>query len=339
MIRNAFSRSLNRIIINKSNDPLLNLSRELVLLETSKKDDRSLYLWQNSPVVVIGKNQNPFKECNLKYMNENNIKLARRPTGGGAVYQDLGNSCWTFVSREINTQENFNYLRKTLEIYGIKANTSGRNDLEVDGKKISGSAFRKQGESSIHHGTMLLSVDTHRLTKSLTVDKSKLDAKGVDSVRSRVMNLCSIIPWLNHEKFCKSLVDVYQQYNRNCEIVTEDTSDLLRDPLVKEKYELLSSDEWLYGECSDANVTYSKKFDWGLFDIKVVMEDGKFKDVLVYTDCLLTDFVDEFKKYLREYLKGDKYLYHRFINESSNPDKAKLLMNWINLELSKSNIA
>ena len=286
----------NRIIVTSSTNPYLNLAQELALFDTPLRDERILYLWRNSPVVVIGKHQNPYKECNIHFMNQNGVYLARRPTGGGAVYQDLGNTCWTFIDTRFEPRENTRLLCNALRRFGIKAVGTGRNDVEVDGKKVSGAAFRRTPTKSIHHGTMLLNVNMSMLVSCLTVSGTKLAAKGVDSVRSRVVNLSEMCPQLNHDKFCDALIAEFQKMQGECPIKYIGEQVMLADPRVKAEYETLKSKEWLYRGCAKADIATSKRFDFGLFDVVLQMERGEVKNCQVNSDCLIPEVVEKFEE-------------------------------------------
>ncbi|SQI34660.1 Lipoate-protein ligase A [Providencia alcalifaciens] len=155
-------------------------------------DQRVMFLWRNADTVVIGRAQNPWKECNTRKMEQDNVRLARRSSGGGAVFQDLGNTCFTFMAgkpeydKTISTQIIVNGLANV----GIHAEISGRNDLVLETengpRKISGSAYRETKDRGFHHGTLLINTDLSRLANYLNPDPKKLQAKGITSVRSRV---------------------------------------------------------------------------------------------------------------------------------------------------------
>src|SRR5699024_7638074 len=162
-----------------------------------------------------------WKECNTAKMARDNIKLARRSSGGGAVFQDLGNSCFTFMAGrpEYNKTVSTQIMLNALQLMGIQAAASGRNDLVIttaDGvRKISGSAYRETADRGFHHGTLLIDADMTRLADYLNPDAKKLQAKGITSVRSRVANLNDYFPALDHEQFCQATItaffDYYQQ--------------------------------------------------------------------------------------------------------------------------------
>lgn len=183
-----------RLLLSESYDPWFNLAVEECIFKQMPADQRVLFLWRNDNTVVIGRAQNPWKECNTRKMEEDGVKLARRSSGGGAVFHDLGNTCFTFMAgkpeynKTISTQIILDGLSKA----GIQATASGRNDLVVplaDGeRKISGSAYKETKDRGFHHGTLLINADLSRLANYLNPDPKKLQAKGITSVRSRVTN-------------------------------------------------------------------------------------------------------------------------------------------------------
>ena len=175
----------------KSTCPYLNLAIEEYMFKHSQ--DEVFILWQNEPTVVIGKNQNAFAEINMDYLREKNIKIARRITGGGAVFHDLGNVNYTYISKS-KVGINFEYYSKpiieTLRDMGVCVHLSGRNDLLTeDGRKISGSAEYTANGRTLHHGTLLFDAHLDTLSSVLNVDPEKLRANAVKSTRSRVANI------------------------------------------------------------------------------------------------------------------------------------------------------
>ena len=176
--------------------PYKNLAVEEYLLLHCEPQECILYLWQNQNTVVIGRNQNAWKECKVESLEENGGHLARRLSGGGAVYHDLGNLNFTFlVSKEnYSIDRQLEVIVKAVQKLGAKAEKSGRNDILIDGKKFSGNAFFDSKGYYYHHGTLLLNVDTASMSRFLNPSKAKLQSKGIDSVRSRVVNLSSLCP-------------------------------------------------------------------------------------------------------------------------------------------------
>ena len=186
-----------RLLVSDSHDPLFNLAVEECIFRQMDPAQRVLFLWRNANTVVIGRAQNPWKECNTRRMEEDGVTLARRSSGGGAVFHDLGNSCFTFMAGKPGYDKSVSttIVIDALARLGVSAFASGRNDLLVatpDGdRKVSGSAYRETHDRGFHHGTLLLDADLGRLAHYLNPDPKKLAAKGISSVRSRV----AVTPW------------------------------------------------------------------------------------------------------------------------------------------------
>lgn len=233
------------------NDIYKNLATEAYLME-SCGDRNVLFIWQNKPTVVIGRYQNPFLECDLQKMKEKGICLSRRFSGGGAVFHDLGNLCFTMICPQDRYDKDWNYsvVLDALQRCGIKASVSGRNDILVDGFKVSGSAFQIKGKKACHHGTLLVDCDMSQLPAVLTPNKQKLESHGIKSVSSRVSNLKAIRPDVTIEMISNCLIEAF---NDKCddqddnEVIVLNDSLILTNDVIKETYELLSSDDWLYG--------------------------------------------------------------------------------------------
>src|SRR5690554_1895283 len=188
-------------IINRSTDPRYNLALEEYVLKYLDTTEDIILLWQNEPSVIIGRNQNTTEEINATYIKEHNIHVVRRISGGGAVYHDFGNLNFTFVTN--NLRENLNNYRKftepviqALNELGVPAEFSGRNDIVVEGKKISGNAQSYHKNRMFHHGTILFNANLEMVAKVLQVSADKIASKGIKSNRSRVTN---ILPYLKEQ--------------------------------------------------------------------------------------------------------------------------------------------
>ena len=166
------------------------------LLDTVQDGEATVYLWQNERTVVIGKNQNACAECNLTALREDGGRLVRRLSGGGAVYHDLGNLNFTFLSKaaDENTGRNLEIIAGALHSFGLEPQKSGRNDLLLNGRKFSGNAFCTRKGNAYHHGTLMLNVDAERIERYLCVSSAKLEKHAVRSVRARVINLSELAP-------------------------------------------------------------------------------------------------------------------------------------------------
>ena len=228
------------VIKSNLNDPHRNLAAEEFLTANIGEGTEILFLWQNAATVVIGKNQNSRAECNLERMEGDGVLLSRRLSGGGAVFHDLGNLCFSFISHEKihNVTRQLSVIANACRAFGIDAKPTGRNDIEADGRKFSGNAFYSVGENKCHHGTVLISADKSRLANYLTVSKTKLEAKGIKSVRSRVVNLTELVPEMTVEAFEQALISAF---------APDMTLPMPNEGLYADRANFLSSREWLLG--------------------------------------------------------------------------------------------
>jgi lipoate-protein ligase A len=287
-----------RYCITNETYPYRNLALEEYLLHNVAEDECILYLWQNEKTVVIGRNQNPWKECKVKELNEDGGRLVRRLSGGGAVYHDLGNLNFTFVL----TKENYNVDRqldviiRAVNGLGIEAERSGRNDITVCGRKFSGNAFYSEGIKCYHHGTILVDADMSNLSKYLNVSKTKLVSKGVDSVRTRVANLKEYRPDLTIDMLKEELLKAFgETYGHVPVRIMEE--DLPQDAL-KAGEKKFSSWEWIYGRKIEFSDNLERRFDWGDIELQLVVEGGIIRDCRAYSDSLDIDIFGLLPKYL-----------------------------------------
>ncbi|MDU1271459.1 MAG: lipoate--protein ligase LplA [Escherichia coli] len=258
-----------RLLISDSYDPWFNLAVEECIFRQMPATQRVLFLWRNADTVVIGRAQNPWKECNTRRMEEDNVRLARRSSGGGAVFHDLGNTCFTFMAGkpEYDKTISTSIVLNALNALGVSAEASGRNDLvvkTVEGdRKVSGSAYRETKDRGFHHGTLLLNADLSRLANYLNPDKKKLAAKGITSVRSRVTNYGERV---------------------EAEIISPDkTPDL---PNFAEIFARQSSWEWNFGQAPAFSHLLDERFSWGGVELHFDVEKGHITRAQVFTDSL-----------------------------------------------------
>lgn len=187
-----------RYLRNEHTDPFYNMAFDEYALQQLSLDEPLFVLWQNRPSVIIGLNQNAYAEVDLNYLKANHISLVRRVTGGGAVYHDLGNLNYTIVGRTADLNRDYpeytSYILHALQALGVKAELSGRNDILVNGCKVSGYAKRVYKDRLMVHGTLMYDVNLEVLEKALTPPMEKIAAKGIASVRSRVTNLREHLP-------------------------------------------------------------------------------------------------------------------------------------------------
>jgi len=235
------------IFEGKGFDPHENLAIEKHLMDITPKGCCVLYLWQNQNTVVIGKNQNAWLECRTSLLEEEGGRLARRLSGGGAVFHDLGNLNFTFIMPKENydLDRQVSVIQKACALAGIVAEKSGRNDLLADGRKFSGNAFFQNRTHAYHHGTLMVDVDRDKLGRYLSPPKAKLEAKGVASVRSRVVNLKELSPALT--------IDTMKEYMKTafCQIYGMDAAAVELTPADLEAIDQLRKEygawDYLYG--------------------------------------------------------------------------------------------
>lgn len=276
---------MRRLYHSVQTDPTVNLALEELLVSRCHPGDEMLFLWQNKNTVVIGRNQNPWKECNLEYLKMAGGSLVRRKSGGGAVYHDMGNLNFTFVSKEDTeaVSRNLAFILEGLAGVGIKAVFHGRNDLLVDGAKISGNAYYTEEGILCHHGTLLVDVDFEKLGKMLTVSERKLRSNGVDSVRSRVANLSSFNPDLSVDGLITLLSSRYlnrKDWQGEVTILSELPDE--HRPII-EKYR---SWAWNFGESPGFGIEMELAFSWGGMNLELSVTDGVVDDARVFTDAL-----------------------------------------------------
>lgn len=228
--------------------PYYNLALEKYLLLHCREGECILYLWQNQSTVVVGRNQNVRKECRVEVLEKEGVCLARRMSGGGAVYQDLGNLNFTFLMKreDYDVERQTQIVLNASERTGAHALKSVRNDLLIDGKKFSGHAYYACGDSCYHHGTLMVCVDLGRMSRYLTVSKEKLQLKGIDSVRARVMNLTELVPELTvgilKEKMLESCEEMY-----GLRAVRMETQEVDQEA-IQEEQKRLASPDWIFGK-------------------------------------------------------------------------------------------
>ena len=272
-----------KIYLSNSTNPYENLALEQHL--TFNTQGRVLYLWQNADTVVIGNHQNAWAECDLVALEADGGRLARRTTGGGAVFHDLGNLNFSFITDEedFSAAENLAIIADALATLGIKAQATGRNDLTVDGAKISGNAFLHRQGRALHHGTLLVKSDMARLGKYLTVHPKKLSAKGVKSVRSRVANLADVCPGITVDMVKDAIINKYTCAYA-CEICPAPDVSEYKDAVLH-----FGSKEFLLGKNPSCTINMDERFEWGMVSVGIDAKGDVARGVAVFTDALDLD--------------------------------------------------
>ena len=267
-------------------DPWYNLALEGYLLEHVKPGQLILYLWQNQNTVVIGRNQNPWAECRISLLEQECGRLARRLSGGGAVFHDLGNLNFTFITEDslYDVPKQLSVIQAACKGLGIEAVPSGRNDLLVEGRKFSGNAFYHSQGKAYHHGTLLIHADMDKLTRYLSPSKAKLEAKGVASVRSRVANLREFAPELSCEDMRNAMKSAFSEvYGLPFSPLIPDAD--FRDAVAAEA-ETYGSWQWLFGKQLPFTFQCEDRFPWGSLQLQLDVQAGVIREAKVYSDAM-----------------------------------------------------
>ena len=290
MQNNNSPLNLSYFLYNNLN-PYANLALEEYLLWNVKPNECILYLWQNRRTVVIGVNQNPWKECHIKALEADGGFLARRMSGGGAVFHDTGNLNFTFLAHEAdyNVERQLDVIINAVNKLGIKAEKSGRNDILTEGKKFSGNAFYHSKGFSFHHGTILVDVNLSDLSRYLNVSHKKLQSKGVNSVRSRVINLKELAPEITIETLQNALIETFGEVYGN--IPQPFPVERLNHQDLKVLEDKYASYDWRFGRKLPFTVEFHKRFTWGDLTLQFYVESGVIRDAVAYSDGMEANFI------------------------------------------------
>ena len=266
-----------RYIKNPSTNPYYNMAFDEYCLESLSIDEPVFYLWQNRPAVIVGFNQEVNTEVNLDYLKENGIDLVRRVTGGGAVYHDLENLNYTIVGRSEDLERDYpeyaSLLAKALQTLGVPATLSGRNDILVEGRKVSGFAKRVCKNRLMVHGTLMYNVDVDVLTHVLNPSTTKLQSKGIASVRSRVANLCDYLPEIpDIQTFSQRLEEILSNNYTDTEYQLTETDLANIQRLTDKKF---ATWEWNYGRSPKATLVHSARLACGTVEIHLTLAENR----------------------------------------------------------------
>ncbi|MDQ0087256.1 lipoate-protein ligase A [Paenibacillus anaericanus] len=286
-------------------DPSINLAiEEFALKHLPMDDDSYLLFYINAPSIIIGKHQNTIEEINAEYCKENGVQVVRRLSGGGAVYHDLGNLNFSFITKDDG--QSFHNFRKftqpvveALHSLGVNAEMTGRNDLQVGEQKISGNAqFATRGRM-FSHGTLMFNLNLDNVAASLLVNPEKFKSKSTKSVRSRVANIVDFLDKkMTIEEFRSELLR--HIFGMDAESVPQYK---LTDADWKKIHEISEEHyknwDWNYGLSPESNVKHSKKFPVGIIDLRMNIKDGQIQDIKIYGDFFGVGDVADIENKLR----------------------------------------
>jgi lipoate-protein ligase A len=314
-----------KVIRTSNTNPYENLAAEEYLTCNANDDEMILFLWQNAHTVVIGRNQNPWTECSVEKIKEDGVYLARRMSGGGAVYHDMGNLNFTFAARDgiFDVSKQTDVILIACRIMGINASLSGRNDLTIGERKFSGHAYFSSGGYNYHHGTIMVNVNGDDLPKYLNVPDDKLRSKGVASVRSRVTNIIDHIPGYKLAEICgnEAALEAAETGIYTPEMTAQVISAMM-DAMIRaasreygsvEMMELpqipqeligkYTSEEWRLGTRIPFSKEIEHRFEWGGVRIEMEMRGEYIADIRIYSDALETEIFTV----LEDLLRGCRY--------------------------------
>ena len=268
--------------------PYRNLAREEALLLACDRGEAGfpcLYLWQNEHTAVIGRCQNAWRECATERMRADGCKLARRTTGGGAVYHDLGNLNFSFIvpRAQYDLARQLGVIAGAVRSFGVECAFSGRNDLLCGGRKFSGNAFRFLKNAALHHGTLLLRADFARMARYLQPPQEKLAARGVKSVPARVVNLAEMAPDITVEAMAEALYGAFCREYGACALEAAEALSLPDyAPLAVRNADWA----WNFGAAPAFDASFARRFDWGGVELQLRLEEGRVARCDAYTDAM-----------------------------------------------------
>lgn len=291
-------------------DPQINLAiEEFILRNLPLEEEPYLLFYVNGPSIIVGKHQNTIEEINTEYVEKNHIKVVRRLSGGGAVYHDLGNLNFSFITKDdgssfSNYQKFLDPVIKALKEMGVNAELQGRNDMVVEGRKINGNAQFATGGKIFTHGTLLFNSDIDEVVNSLKVRKDKIESKGIKSIRSRVANISEFLDTeISVEEFREKLLlsifnaDTLEQV-KEYKLTEADWKKI--EEISKERY---ANWDWNYGRSPKFYIEHSQRFPIGSIDLKLNVDEGVITDVKIYGDFFGVGEVEE----IEQRLKGIQY--------------------------------
>ncbi len=305
------------IIESTSSNVYYNLAlEEYLTTKYCSQDEIILFLWNNEKSIVLGRNQCANMECDIGYALKNGINISRRISGGGAVYHDKGNLNYTFIApNDIYSKELFSSIvLNCLLSLNLNASLSGRNDVEIDGRKISGMAYYQGNINSFLHGCILVCVDLGELERILTVSSEKIESKGIKSVKARVANLQDFDSKIHHNQIKSGLIKEFKQRllrEKKDSVSFLKSEEIVVPDCLVSRYK---SDEWIFGKNIQAVFRLHRKFSWGECNLHLCVIGEIIVDAICYSDSLETKI---FLK-ISESLSGCKFIKHEMRERLEN---------------------
>ncbi|ENY68726.1 Lipoate-protein ligase A [Metamycoplasma auris 15026] len=292
------------LLISKHNNPAMNLATEEYLTYHYKTKDPIVFFWQNANTIVVGRNQNAFAEINLPEAQKDDVRIIKRNTGGGTVYQDLGNVCYSLIVdnsvAEVDYQKALQPIITYLNENGINAAFSGRNDMAIDGYKVSGNAQLKTNEKTLIHGTLLFDVDLTKIAKYLVVDPEKLKHQQIKSKPAKVRNIKAFFNDINKQIDLQTFInDVVNSYIKNEQIKWIDFSEQENKWIEDRKLNKYDQWDWTFGKNTKFSMVKKEYLESkGFININLDVNDGKISAIKIYGDFLGTQGTEKLEEKL-----------------------------------------
>lgn len=270
-------------------DAYRNIALEEQILQAVPRGACVLYLWQNARTVVIGRNQSAWRECHVDQLLTDGGTLARRLSGGGAVYHDLGNLNFTFLypRDDEDIAKQVSVIAGAVSAFGLRAERTGRNDIEIDGRKFSGNAYHNNGTNAYHHGTIMLHVDGQALSRYLLVDPKKYQSKGVASVRSRVVNLQDLRPDITVDAMKEALRQSFEAIYAGS--ISPYPAELLDEAKLDQRSSHFASWDWVYGRPIGFTWAGEERYPWGNLRLELEIDRGIIQRCNAFSDAMAID--------------------------------------------------
>lgn len=328
-----------KYIVNNSNDPAYNIALEAYAFKELTDIDEIFILWINEPAIIIGKHQNAIQEINKEYTDEHGIHVVRRLSGGGAVYHDLNNLNYTIISNKSEEGAfDFKTFSKpvidTLSTLGVEANFTGRNDLEIDGKKICGNAQAYAKGRMMHHGCLLFDVDMTVLGQALKVSKDKIESKGVKSVRARVTNINNELPEkMTVLDFKEAILNQMKKEYPDMDEYVLSEDELARIQEIRDSQ--FATWDWTFGATPEYTVERSVRYPAGKITSYIKTEKSVIESIKIYGDFFGIGDVSD----IEQLLIGTRYEYLDVLEKLKTVDTTHYFSHMTTEEVAKAIVA